>query len=117
LSNSPDKNSQPTSSIDSGPQDAADMPAPGIGNPESWLSVLLGVCLPIILLFVQLPLYSLESPAIAFIGLIQLLYVVPAVVYCRSKGRFKFAKGLIIGACTVFLLNTACFGFIFLLSR
>jgi hypothetical protein len=41
-------------------------------------------------------------------GLTQLIYVVPAVYLARAKGWSDVAKGLIIGASILLLLNTAC---------
>jgi hypothetical protein len=47
------------------------------------------------------------------IGITQLIYVVPAVIYFRRNGKPLIAKGVIIGASITFLLNAACFGVLF----
>lgn len=41
-------------------------------------------------------------------GLTQLIYIIPVVYLARAKGWSDFAKGLIIGASILLLLNTAC---------
>jgi hypothetical protein len=47
------------------------------------------------------------------IGITQLIYVIPGIVYFRRHGRPLIAKGIIIGASITFLLNAACFGVLF----
>ena len=49
-----------------------------------------------------------------WIGLSQLLYIVPAIIYFKRKGRPGVVKGLMIGASVTFLLNASCFGLMFL---
>ena len=44
------------------------------------------------------------------LGLVQLLYILPAMKVARRKGNDGFARGLLIGASVVFLLNAACDG-------
>ena len=51
---------------------------------------------------------------LAFIGVSQLLYIIPAVLIAQARGRPGIARGLMIAAGVVFLLNSACFGMIFL---
>jgi hypothetical protein len=51
--------------------------------------------------------------SILFIGVSQLIYMIPAFVIAASKGKPHLVKGLIIGASIVFLLNAACTGVIF----
>jgi hypothetical protein len=46
------------------------------------------------------------------IGLSQLAYMVPTIVYEFVEGRPEIAKGLIIVASATFLLNASCFGFV-----
>ncbi|MEN8447263.1 MAG: hypothetical protein ABG776_19875, partial [Cyanobacteria bacterium J06555_13] len=43
------------------------------------------------------------------IGITQLLYVIPLVLWTRSKCRFDTMKGVIIGAVITLLLNGGCF--------
>ena len=45
-----------------------------------------------------------------YIGLSQLVYMIPAILVARRKGETETAKGLIIGASLTFLLNAACTG-------
>ncbi|HEX3879470.1 MAG TPA: hypothetical protein VHW24_20950 [Bryobacteraceae bacterium] len=49
-------------------------------------------------------------PFTAF-GLIQLIYIVPLVVWLRRRGDIRAAAGVITFAAVVFLLNAACWGF------
>lgn len=49
-----------------------------------------------------------------YIGLSQLVYMIPAVLIFRRKGGTETAKGLIIGASITFLLNATCSGLLFL---
>jgi len=52
----------------------------------------------------------LVPPAIFFIGLTQLIYVIPAAIIAFSKGKKEIGQGILIGAGITFLVNTACFG-------
>ncbi|GBG10693.1 hypothetical protein PAT3040_05445 [Paenibacillus agaridevorans] len=45
-----------------------------------------------------------------FIGVVQLLYLLPAIIICRKRGGI--VQGLLIGAGVTFLLNAACFGIV-----
>jgi hypothetical protein len=56
-------------------------------------------------------LYALFS--ILFIGVSQLIYMIPAIAIAAVKGKSHIVKGLIIGASIVFLLNAACMGLVF----
>lgn len=47
------------------------------------------------------------------IGVTQLIYVIPGIIYFRRNGKPLIAKGIIIGASITFLLNAACFGALF----
>src|SRR5262249_26223162 len=42
-------------------------------------------------------------------GVSQLIYMVPAILIARRRGRMGLAKGLIIAASLAFLLNASCF--------
>ena len=50
---------------------------------------------------------------VMYIGLSQLVYMIPAILIARRKGETETAKGLIIGASITFLLNAACNGLLF----
>lgn len=51
---------------------------------------------------------------ILYIGLSQLVYMVPAILIFRRRGDTETAKGLIIGSSITFLLNATCNGLLFL---
>src|ERR1044071_2943409 len=73
--------------------------------------------IPIIILI--LAIYKGEEQMYAlftlmFIGVSQLLYMVPAIIIAAVKKRPHLVKGLILGASIVFLLNAACTGLIFI---
>jgi len=42
-------------------------------------------------------------------GVTQLIYIIPAILIARRRGRMGIAKGLIIAASLAFLLNASCF--------
>ncbi len=48
-----------------------------------------------------------------YIGLSQLVYMMPAILIFRRRGNTETAKGLVIGASLTFLLNAACNGLVF----
>jgi hypothetical protein len=78
-------------------------------------SVLLHILqIPICLL---LSLYDRDTPmfSLLFIGVSQLIYMIPAIIIAGVKGKSHIMKGLIIGASVVFLLNAACTGLFFAL--
>jgi hypothetical protein len=47
-------------------------------------------------------------PYLAAIGLVQLFYMIPAILIARWRGHMALAKGLIVGAALTFLLNATC---------
>src|SRR5262245_31017376 len=47
-----------------------------------------------------------------FLGIAQLVYMVPVIVLAFSKGHRRLAKGLTIAAALVALLNAACWGIV-----
>ena len=68
-----------------------------------------GFGLGLLLQLIQLPFVTLIV-GWALIGVTQLVYIVPAIVMSRNAGHNNRAKGLIIAACVVALLNATCFG-------
>ena len=44
------------------------------------------------------------------IGISQLVYMVPAIVLARRRGRADLVQGLAIGLAVTFLLNAGCWG-------
>jgi hypothetical protein len=68
-----------------------------------------GVGLAFLLHLIQIPLTFVTSFfSLIFIGISQLLYIVPAIVIYHRKGRPGVVKGLIIAAAITFLLNGTC---------
>ena len=53
-------------------------------------------------------------PGIMYMGLTQLVYMIPAILLSRGRGETETAKGLIIGASVTFLLTSACSGLMYL---
>ena len=83
-------------------------------NESLAIDVWLGCGLSLLLHVLQIPM-SVVSRTLSFalIGVSQLLYIVPAILIAKKVGRPGIAKGLIIGASLLFLLNAACFGLLF----
>jgi len=75
--------------------------------------VWLGLGLAFLLHLIQVPL-ALATVALSliFIGASQLVYIIPAIIIVKRKGRPGLVKGLIIGASITFLLNAACTGLV-----
>jgi len=46
------------------------------------------------------------------IGVVQLLWIVPAVSYYRNRGERETAKGVTILAGLIFLVNAGCWGLV-----
>ena len=44
----------------------------------------------------------------AFFGVVQLVYMIPAIVIARKKGFFWVARGLLAGAVITALMNAGC---------
>lgn len=91
---------------------------PGRPQPGGSRDVWLGIGLAFLLHLGQIPLGVISTGiSIIFIGISQLLYLVPAIVVYSKKGRPGMVKGLLIGGGITFLLNAACTGlFILMLS-
>lgn len=47
---------------------------------------------------------------ILFIGVIQLIYIIPLIIVAKRKGKTGLVKGMAIGAGVVFLLQSLCYG-------
>lgn len=50
--------------------------------------------------------------ALVTLGLVQLLWVVPGVIWANRIGRKTLGKGIVLGAVLVLLLNGGCFVFV-----
>ena len=73
-----------------------------------------GIGLALLLHLIQVPLALLTTfISLIFVGLSQLVYIIPAIVVYRRDGRSDVVKGLIIVAAITFLLNAACTGLFF----
>jgi len=78
-------------------------------QPSRQREIWLGVGLALLLHLIQIPLtFVTYFFSLIFIGISQLLYIVPAIVIYQRKGRPGVAKGLIIAAAITFLLNATC---------
>lgn len=82
---------------------------------EVWKGI--GLAMLLHLVWVPLSLVPGLFVGIAGIGVVQLIYQVPAAIICSRKGRKAMMKGIIIGAAITFLLNAACFGIVIGLSQ
>ena len=84
------------------------------------LTVMFHVIAQVTTFFVLMAIVSsnrgLELPILALMcmGLTQLVYMIPAILFSRKRGETETAKGLIIGASVTFLLNAAWSGLMFL---
>src|SRR5438552_5115696 len=66
----------------------------------------LGLGLLLLLHLIQIPLAMVTlGISLIVLGLSQLVYVIPAIIIYRRKGRPGIVKGLIIGAAITLLLN------------
>ena len=77
------------------------------------LSLLLHLLQIPLCLFLSLYDQGASMFSILFIGVSQLFYMIPAIMIAFGKGKKHLAKGLIMGAAMVFLLNAACAGIFF----
>ncbi len=74
------------------------------------------VILGIIVLFIHFALVGQDNyltllffgSFFAGLGIVQLIYVIPAIIVLRRRGEFALLKGLIIGAVVTALLNGGC---------
>jgi hypothetical protein len=68
-----------------------------------------GIGLALLLHLIQIPFAFVTSFfSLIFIGVSQLVYLIPAILHYRSLGRRCVVKGLIIAAAITFLLNATC---------
>ena len=66
--------------------------------------------------FRWLVLETVAIGAVLGIGIVQLLYVIPVVLWARRREMKTFASGVMIGAAITFLLNGACWSW-FLIAK
>lgn len=74
--------------------------------PDQWPSGLLLALALHIFQFILVPLTNWSS--LTFLGVSQLLYILPAIFLYTRSNRDDMVKGLIIGASLTLLLNTFC---------
>src|SRR5262245_53554779 len=87
------------------PQQPPRSPQHGSNQAEIWR----GIGLALLLHLIQIPLAAATVFfSLIFMGVSQLLYIIPAIVIYRRKGRPGVVKGLIIAAALTFLLNATC---------
>jgi len=68
-----------------------------------------GIGLALLLHLIQIPFTVITYMfSLIFVGVSQLVYIVPAIVVYRRNGRPGVVKGLIIAAAITFLLNATC---------
>lgn len=48
----------------------------------------------------------------ALVGVAQLVYVVPLLIYAALSGKIKLLQGVLVAAGVTFLVNAACFGIV-----
>ena len=73
-----------------------------------------GIGMALLLHLIQVPLALITTfISLIFVGLTQLIYIIPAIIFYRRDGRSDVVKGLIIVAAITFLLNAACTGLFF----
>jgi len=94
--------------------------SPAKSNEGPWsflIGLAMAICIPVLLVFALIPtkVEVLFFP-LAFIGLSQLVYIIPLIIYFHRNGKRRTIQGLIIGAAVVFLLNASCFGLVMTMS-
>ena len=73
-----------------------------------------GVGVALLLHLIQVPLMLVTAAiSLIFIGLSQLIYIIPAIVIYNRRNRPGVVKGLIIIAAITFLLNATCTALVF----
>lgn len=89
-------------------------PPPPAGSEAPWPpprdTVGTGVLRLLLLHLIQIPLSVVAGPL--WIGISQLVYVVPQHFAYKKQGRDACIRGLWLGAGVTFLLNAGCFGIV-----
>lgn len=89
------------------PPPPAPLPDPGLKD-----TVGTGILRLLLLHLIQFPLMVVGGPI--WIGISQLVYVIPQHFAFKKQGRNACIRGLWIGAGVTFLLNAGCFGIVLL---
>ena len=75
-----------------------------------------GIVLGLQLHLIQIPMtFMTKFLSILFIGLSQLIYIIPAIIIKWRYGKPDAVKGLLLVGSITFLLNAACFGLVLFL--
>ena len=70
------------------------------------------LCVALTLVFVASLNFSatlLAIRSIVWIGLVQLIYVIPLAVWCYRRGQTQTLRGVVIGALITLMLNSGCY--------
>ena len=76
-----------------------------------------GIALVLLLHLVQIPFAMRDPFSLVYLCVTQAVYVSPAFIVARRKGREETAKGIVIAASITALLNIACSGYVFYFAR
>ncbi|WP_068776715.1 hypothetical protein [Paenibacillus sp. FJAT-26967] len=58
--------------------------------------------------------WLIAAPFYLGIGIVQLIYVIPLLIISQVKGKTGVFQGILIGAGITFLVNAACFGYVYI---
>lgn len=85
-------------------EDKKQDPPPRVHSTEVFKGIGILLLFHLLLIFVPISYF--------FIGIVQIVYLVPAVAFAFAVKRVGIGQGLLIGGAVTFLLNAACFGVI-----
>ena len=73
-----------------------------------------GIGLALMLHLIQIPFaFATSFISLIFVGVSQLVYIIPAIIFYWRDGRRGVVRGLVIAAAITFLLNATCTVLIF----
>ncbi|ASS75262.1 hypothetical protein CIG75_09875 [Tumebacillus algifaecis] len=85
-----------------------------MAKPNSTVNFFLGFGLVIVGHLFQLLVTLLGIPVVFLVGVVQLIYVIPLIIWARrNPSRAGMVPGILVSAGIAFLLNAACFGLLF----
>ncbi|MVP01705.1 hypothetical protein [Paenibacillus lutrae] len=58
--------------------------------------------------------WLIAAPLYLGIGIVQLVYVIPLLIISHVKGKTGVFQGILIAAGITFLINAACFGYVYI---
>ena len=95
-------------------QNPDDYPAPPDERRSQQREIWRGVGLAFLLHLIQIPFaFATSFISLIFVGVSQLVYIIPAIIFYWRDGRRGVVKGLIIAAAITFLLNATCTALVF----